>query len=189
VDFSLWDLFDSFRLHEAACLIAGVHPLSKRVPDREELPPEAIPIYVKLGSAYVLNWVAHNRDLPEDPKHPIESMLKASQLDGSGIPTLPEIEPLKRLTGEFVSRQELHRWIAAMGINSAYSFAQVAQPDTVAGKKWTPKKLDELKAYRDTHTMQETSYKFGISEQRIRQLLPSKKAKAQPYAGLIHRAK
>jgi hypothetical protein len=52
-------------------------------------------------------------------------MLLADSLDGSGIPTLPEIEPLKRLTGEFVSREELHRWIAAMGINSAYSFAPV----------------------------------------------------------------
>ncbi len=125
MDFSPWDLCDSFRLHEAACLMAGVLPISKRVPSREELPAQSIPYYVKLGSAYVLNWVAHNKDLPEDPKHPIESMLLADSLDGSGIPTLPEIEPLKRLTGEFVSREELHRWIAAMGINSAYSFAPV----------------------------------------------------------------
>jgi hypothetical protein len=50
-------------------------------------------------------------------------MLKACSLDGSEIPTLPANEPLKRLTGEFVSRKEMHRWIAAMGINSAYSFA------------------------------------------------------------------
>lgn len=57
------------------------------------------------------------------------------------------------------------------------------------GKKWTPEKLAELKTYRETHTMPETAVKFGISEQRIRDLLPSKKPKAKPFAGLIHRMK
>ena len=33
MDFSSWDWADCFRLHEAACLIAGVMPLQKRVPD------------------------------------------------------------------------------------------------------------------------------------------------------------
>lgn len=61
--------------------------------------------------------------------------------------------------------------------------------DTVkpVGKKWTPEKLAELKAYREAHTMPETAAKFGISEQRIRGLLPSAKKKAKPFAGLIHR--
>lgn len=57
------------------------------------------------------------------------------------------------------------------------------------GKKWTPEKLAELKTYREAHTMPETAVKFGISEQRIRDLLPSKKPKAKPFAGLIHRMK
>lgn len=115
-DFSPWDIANSFRLHEAACLIAGVMPVSKRVPDREELPAPAIPIYVKLGSAYVLNWVSYHNDLHDDPKYPA---LKGCD----EIPTLPELEPLKKLTGEFVTRGELHRWVKAMGIKSAYSFA------------------------------------------------------------------
>ena len=59
----------------------------------------------------------------------------------------------------------------------------------VAGKKWTPEKLAELKAYREAHTMPETAAAFGITEQRIRQLQPSKKPKAKPFAGLIHRIK
>ena len=62
-----------------------------------------------------------------------------------------------------------------------------ATPAPVAGKKWTPEKLAELKAYREVHTMPETAVKFGISEQRIRGLLPSQKPKAKPFAGLIHR--
>lgn len=63
----------------------------------------------------------------------------------------------------------------------------VAKSAYVSGKKWVPEKLAELAAYRAAHTMPETAAKFGISEQRIRDLLPSKKPKAKPFAGLIHR--
>ena len=64
-----------------------------------------------------------------------------------------------------------------------------APPAPVGGKRWTPEKLAELKAYREAHTMPETAVEFGISEQRIRELLPSQKPKAKPFAGLIHRTK
>lgn len=62
-------------------------------------------------------------------------------------------------------------------------------PVAETGKRWTPDKLAELSAYRDSHTMPETAAKFGISEQRIRRLLPSKKPRPAPFAGLIHRMK
>ena len=70
--------------------------------------------------------------------------------------------------------------------------AQTATPPApvvAGGKKWTDEKLAELKTYREAHTMPETAVKFGISEQRIRELLPSEKAKAKPFAGLTHRIK
>lgn len=57
------------------------------------------------------------------------------------------------------------------------------------GKVWTPEKLAELKAYRAAHTMPETATKFGISEQRIRQLLPSNKPKQKGYSAFTHRMK
>lgn len=56
-------------------------------------------------------------------------------------------------------------------------------------KMWTPERLAELAAYRARYTMAETAAKFGISEQRIRQLLPSAKPKASPFPGVIHRLK
>lgn len=56
-------------------------------------------------------------------------------------------------------------------------------------KKWTTEKLAKLEAYRQTHTMPDTAKEFGISEQRIRQLLPTKKAAATPFSGLVNRAK
>jgi hypothetical protein len=66
-----------------------------------------------------------------------------------------------------------------------------APPATVVanGKKWTPEKLAELSAHREAHTMPETAKQFGISEQRIRDLLPSQKPKAKSFEGLIHRSK
>lgn len=62
-------------------------------------------------------------------------------------------------------------------------------PVVAGGKKWTPEKLTELKTYREAHTMPETAVKFNISEQRIRELLPSEKPKAKPFPGMIHRMK
>lgn len=65
------------------------------------------------------------------------------------------------------------------------------QPAPVAGhgKRWTPENLAKMKTYRETHTMPETASKFSITEQRIRQLLPSKKPRPTPFAGLVHRMK
>lgn len=57
------------------------------------------------------------------------------------------------------------------------------------GKVWTPEKLAELKAYRAAHTMPDTAAKFGISEQRIRQLLPRNKPKQKGYSAFTHRTK
>jgi hypothetical protein len=62
-------------------------------------------------------------------------------------------------------------------------------PVLAGGKKWTPEKLAELKTYREAHTMTETAENFGITEQRIRQLLPSQKTKPKPYSSLIHHMK
>ena len=127
MDFSPWDRTESFRLHEAACLIAGVLPLSKRVPDREELPSQAIPVYKALATSYVL-WVTHH-DKPKDPNFPKEAMLKGLPKLDTGEITLAV--PREKLTGEFVAREELHRWIQATGRTSAYPFR--SRPDSTTG--------------------------------------------------------
>lgn len=58
-----------------------------------------------------------------------------------------------------------------------------------SGKRWTPENLAKLMAYREAHTMRETAAAFGISAQRIRQLLPSEKPTTTPFARLVHRMK
>ncbi len=77
---------------------------------------------------------------------------------------------------------------APVGQAPATEAAQVA-PVSEPGKRWTPENLAKLKAYREAHTMPETAAEFGITEQRIRQLLPSKKPRPTPFAGLVHRMK
>ena len=64
-----------------------------------------------------------------------------------------------------------------------------AKQTGAGGRKWIPEKLAELKAYREAHTMPETAEKFGITEQRIRQLLPSQKNQSEAVHGLVHRIK
>ena len=126
MDFSPWDRAKSFQLHEAACLIAGVMPSSKRLPDREELPSNALQYYKSLATAYVL-WVTHH-DQPDDPNYPKAEMLKGEPQIGSDEPTLSV--SIDKLAGEFVSREELHRWVKATGITSAYAFAPWSRPTT-----------------------------------------------------------
>lgn len=44
-----------------------------------------------------------------------------------------------------------------------------------SGKVWTPEKLAEMEAYRKQHRTKKTAEHYGISPQRVRQLLPRKK--------------
>ncbi|MEI6181199.1 MAG: helix-turn-helix domain-containing protein [Chloroflexales bacterium] len=69
---------------------------------------------------------------------------------------------------------------------------KVQQTDDSSGgsmKKWTSEKLAELAAYRRGHTMPKTAAKFGITEQRIRQLLPAEKPISKGYSAFTHRSK
>lgn len=70
--------------------------------------------------------------------------------------------------------------------------APAAAPEVKAAgqvKRWTPERLDELKAYRATHTAQDTAAHFDISTARMRELLPSDKPKPTPFPGNVYRAK
>jgi len=101
------------------------------------------------------------------------------------------------------SSQRAWDWIFSTPKAVTTAPAQAATPAPVAalvepvefallvtnGKRWTPEKLAELKAYREANTMPETAAKFGITAQRIRQLLPRKKPMGATYSALIHRPK
>lgn len=88
--------------------------------------------------------------------------------------------------GELVGFLERNQIRHQLGTTDATPI-HAAKP--VTQKKWTPEKLGEIEQYRKKHTMAQTAQNFGISQQRIRQLLPTKKLKATPFAGLGGRKK
>ena len=57
------------------------------------------------------------------------------------------------------------------------------------GKKWTPEKLDEVAAFRKKHGTKKAAEHFKVSEQLIRQKLPSAKPKPKGYSAFTHRTK
>ena len=90
-----------------------------------------------------------------------------------------------------VTVEDVNTWLEKKGVPYRWDHEKLATqleplPNT-DGKRWTPEMLAQLSAFRDKHTMRETSAKFGISQQRIRALLPSSKAKKAalgPWAAL-----
>lgn len=123
MDFSAWNWATNFRVHEAACLIAGVMPISKRYPTSDELPPQARPILVKLLSAYV-EWILQTTN-PSRPK----STVLEGYLNDDG--TVPEISSLAELPGALVSRKAINRFLSEMaqkhGHKSAYDFDPIGE--------------------------------------------------------------
>lgn len=143
-----WDYWDTFRLHEAACLIAGEPVIQKRVSKlgdiAHELPAGARPVFKRLLFAEAMGRKYRNGE-QEHPDHP-----KAETLN-----VLPVGEADHEL---FVSREELHRWVQAIGRPSAYQFLRPerrgdAQSQTVDAETapisapsaapvlWSPKEL------------------------------------------------
>jgi hypothetical protein len=93
-----------------------------------------------------------------------------------------------------VKVSEINAWLEADG--RSYRFPKAARPldgtysasaNGTTQKQWTAERLAELKDYRDKHTMKEVAAKFGISEQRIRQLLPKKKVAPTSNSVFTHR--
>lgn len=110
-DFSPWDWADTFLLHEAACLIAGVPVVPKVTIVLEELPTNARPILKQLMIAWAIG--ERQRKSP-DASFPNERTLQALPSDGTG-----------HCLSTMFARDELHRWVREMGRKSAYSFEPV----------------------------------------------------------------
>lgn len=122
MEFSAWSWASHFRLHEAACLIAGVVPISKNNPTTEELPSQARPPLTKLAGAYY-EWFLQAKN-PERPKSiALEGIPNA---DGS----LPPFPTPKEVSGEIVSREAIQRFVSLMaerGFKSCYDFGPIGK--------------------------------------------------------------
>ncbi|MDI4632636.1 hypothetical protein J7U46_06225 [Pelomonas sp. V22] len=79
----------------------------------------------------------------------------------------------------------------APAVAKAEEFQEPAQrsPNGTA-KKWSADDLAQLSRFREKHGTRAAAEEFGISEARVRKLLPKiKVAAASPFAGLTHRIK
>jgi hypothetical protein len=88
-----------------------------------------------------------------------------------------------RQTDGKIAAAEFKRWLDVQGdppsmlIRGWFSLHARGRKSPV-GEKWTDEKLAELRAFRDEHGTKAAAKKFGISEARIRQLLPTEKPPA-----------
>jgi hypothetical protein len=127
------DLAVNFKIQDAACLMAGVSPPKELVAWADQMPPEARYIFERLWNAYMQGAGVYKQPALDSPDFP--KMLHAPNFmvpiraPALGIIRRAEmlVEPSaelmrKRLERVRVSRAELHRWVQAVGINSAYSF-------------------------------------------------------------------
>ncbi len=130
------DWADTFKLQDAACLIAGVSAANEMVAWADKLPPEARPVFKKLWNSYLRGTGFYKRPAPDSVDFP--KMLHGIPAEDFRAPTVasargvirrqemlvaPSAElMIKRLENVSVSREELCRWVKAMGIKSAYLF-------------------------------------------------------------------
>ena len=211
---SYWKNCDVWTLSEVQFLLDGQWPDKGKEPPSSltmHLVESKKEIVHDMGNGHIL--VAEEREL--HVFHPVPDGVTLIQLVEEAI-AAGRLSPLKSHETPKYKRQfevrfrpsEVIAWATSRRCFPDFVFSQASNcaspnapvmesdattlspvPVVAGGKKWTLEKLAELTAYRDTHTMPETASKFGISEQRIRQLLPSGKTKAELFAGLIHRMK
>lgn len=133
------DLAENFKIQDAACLMAGVPPVKELAAWSDKLPPEARYVFERLWKAYMQGAGVYRQ--PKLDSADFQKMLHGIGGNDFQAPTIaparglvrhqnmliaPSAELiLKRLESVRVSRDELHRWVKATGIRSAYSFAPV----------------------------------------------------------------
>jgi hypothetical protein len=133
------DLAENFKIQDAACLMAGVPPVKELAAWSDKLPPEARYVFERLWKAYMQGAGVYRQ--PKLDSADFQKMLHGIGGNDFQAPTIaparglvrhqnmliaPSAELMrKRLESVRVSRDELHRWVKATGIRSAYSFAPV----------------------------------------------------------------
>jgi hypothetical protein len=88
-----------------------------------------------------------------------------------------------RQTDGKITAAEFKRWMHEYGgfpsmLIEGWFALHARERKSPGGEKWTPERKDELRAYRDEHGTKAAARQFGISEARVRQLLPTEKPPA-----------
>lgn len=131
-DLSHWDFADSFKPKEAAALILGVEPDSL-----EKTFGKAAPIYSRMKSQYLDSLNSHSwMILGGGDSDPDRYPFNEKQLSCLATLTFQKYEDTSQFAGwledrnqnafekQQFSRQELARWLTAIGMKSTYQFVE-----------------------------------------------------------------
>jgi hypothetical protein len=93
-----------------------------------------------------------------------------------------------------ITAADFKRWLDVQGDSPSLLieswFALHARGRKATGRReWTDEELAELRAFRDEHGTKAAAKKFGISEARIRQLLPTEKPPRKSHLALLELGK
>jgi hypothetical protein len=99
-----------------------------------------------------------------------------------------------RQTDGKIAAAEFKRWLETQGDQPSLLiegwFTLHARGQKAPGRRrWTDEERAELRDYRDAHGTKAAARKFGISEARIRQLLPTEKPPRNSHLALLEPAK
>lgn len=116
-----------------------------------------------------------------------------ARLAGTLVPASPGSVSLQHLV---LTREGLEQFAAML----AMSVADMPVPEVLSvalptaellpvAKKWTPERLEELRAYREAHGTKKAAEWAKVSGARVRELLPSDKPAKKGYSAFTHRSK
>jgi hypothetical protein len=153
----------------------------------EILGRESLPAALSIEEIAILQ--THEEQLPElrlrDDQLPMAEVFRVLQRASiaatwrKAIQRAIDAGELHQADGK-ITATEFKRWLDVQGDSPSTLiqswFAQHSrEPKSPGRKKWTPEKLAELRDYRDKHSTNAAAKKFGISDGRVRQLLPTEK--------------
>jgi hypothetical protein len=180
-DWNKWKLVLKCELWKAVCLSLDVDPrqdyfalgvkLTKSFPNApQELSDR---LEVLLGNLSMNGPVCpqppHSPGVLQDPFAPVLLSEVASFAAQCGWPIPMELRDL-------IPRPQSERGMFEPPTEAATAAAaSLSQGSSGTAVKWTPERLAELAAFREKQGTKKAAAQFGISEQRVRALLPKKK--------------
>lgn len=192
-DFGYWCKLPYWTLDEAVALLLGLDPhvvnpeaLERELAQKTGLlnmgkPPERRPFHQTYARLRTL--IERDEALNVDRLQPAELVAWAMRSKSVRLP-----DKLVQIVNanDVAPSAEISR--VSDGPSSPTSMRRAGTP-----KAWDAAKLEELKQHRAAHGTKASAKHFGISEARVRQLLPGRTQKpstaSAPFGSLVHRSK
>jgi hypothetical protein len=168
-DFEHWSLMDIWSAEESAALLLGRNPDVVKWEKLKKYEYRNSPFAQRFGK--LLQIVQRADDFRTDRIKPADAWTWAER---SKVITPPA---------------GMTHWLRARGHIAEVDLPPAeggpgTSPDEGPGPRWTPERLAELSAYREKHGTRQAAEHFGISEARVRKLLP-RETKTAPASSIF----